>query len=239
MHNDELRYDRRSNMVFTNKMIALVAASLAFNTMLCAGSWEQLAGNAGDLSKNAVNMPAAQNSVRLTAAGPDVFLYFAPKGYVPRKNNAPYRGGAKTKILMQDLPESWPSKAAFMEDVKNLAHRILIINTQADNSVEAYDKMRAVWERGIPIRYSESGPDFERCLSKPGLLASTGGTDISMCRTLIDNEDLIGAAQVLIHETAHIAGNRNECYATLLELSAMEKAGLPSFSNGYVDECEL
>jgi hypothetical protein len=92
------------------------------------------------------------------------------------------------------------------------------------------------------IKWPVTGYDFGGCT--PGTLAFVvrGGTTIHLCSIVITSAaiQVMGLAQTLVHEAAHVAGFYNECDATKLEVSAMRlAAGGLAYVNDYVAQCGI
>lgn len=89
------------------------------------------------------------------------------------------------------------------------------------------------------IQFPKEGYDFAACTEKTlGFVYLYDKSRIYLCGYALDNLRSQGLAQVLVHESAHLAGLRNECDATLIEITAMLFGrGSLVFRNGYVEKC--
>jgi|GEM_PF-3792884 len=89
--------------------------------------------------------------------------------------------------------------------------------------------------RFMPNTYKTCRPEARNT----GFVKSTKGTTIYVCQGS-ENEPIGAKAQFLIHESSHLAGMKNECDATRMEIEAMTLgAGAPADRNGYADRCGL
>lgn len=83
--------------------------------------------------------------------------------------------------------------------------------------------------------------DFEGCRSDDylGYVDGSLTSTIFICKTTLTKKpDYI--AQVLIHESAHLAGEIDECRTTRWEVLAFRMAGLPlTHENGYMEHCKI
>ncbi len=64
----------------------------------------------------------------------------------------------------------------------------------------------------------------------------TETSDINVCSIALEYSNEI-LAQVLIHESIHIAGVEDECGTTYIETHIVHFAGQKPFENGYVESC--
>jgi hypothetical protein len=215
-------------------ILAIISSAVTY-----AGPLEQLTGGQVLPSENTLDIPAAQSPCpaqgRL-AALPDL----GSEVYIPRENLALY------PEEIEEIPLINPSvftgtKSPFTNRISEIVAEILAINTRSDPYAAVYNAMYNAWQRGILIKANKQGFDFEKCVQKPDVLAFTyvGTEKIYMCRLLVERMNTQDTAQTLIHETAHVIGYDNECGVTKLEMTAMRKAGMKPYRNGYADKCGL
>ncbi len=83
------------------------------------------------------------------------------------------------------------------------------------------------------------GYDFVSCDDQTLAYAVVNGNDIYLCaRVFSKSIDII--AQILIHESIHLNGVRNECITTRIEAHAMINSGIGlQFKNAYFDQCNI
>lgn len=93
------------------------------------------------------------------------------------------------------------------------------------------------------IRWLPHGQNFPHCTSKPGIRAFVpkGSGTIHLCATLFDEDwDQSSLAQILLHESAHVAGVHDECLTTKYEIGALKLAKKSiSFKSNYWKSCHI
>jgi hypothetical protein len=90
------------------------------------------------------------------------------------------------------------------------------------------------------VDYPKEGKDFLFC--REGVLGYVymGSSVIQVCAIMLDSFDEKAIAQNIIHEAAHVAGYRNECVATAVEIMVMRDAtGSLAYENDYMADCGL
>ena len=129
----------------------------------------------------------------------------------------------------------------------------MILYSAADKSVEMGLEESAEFFNEIagilaysPIVWPEPDiEEFDLCMEDSGILAFVVpdfSENIFLCGRLVSLPDLSLKAlgQILIHESVHLAGYRDECAATLIEVRAMQRSGQGlAFRNGYMDKCGI
>ncbi len=93
------------------------------------------------------------------------------------------------------------------------------------------------------IQWLPHGQNFPHCLKKPGIRAfvTNGTSTIHLCATLFDEDwDQDSMAQILLHESAHVAGIHDECLTTKYEIGALKLAKKSiSFKSDYWKTCHI
>lgn len=93
------------------------------------------------------------------------------------------------------------------------------------------------------VRFLPWGQDFPHCKKKEGIRAfvTRGSGIIRLCETLFkENWDKSSLAQILLHESAHVAGIHDECMATKYEVGSLKLAKKRiSFENDYWKQCQI
>lgn len=120
----------------------------------------------------------------------------------------------------------------------DVAREILELNAKSEPHASVYQAMLDKLP-GVKIVTPERGTNFPVCVKRPDMLAVTLGTYIYICRGAVSRLTSQEAAQVVIHEMAHVLGYFNECDATRFEITAMRKAKREFFVNCYAEQCGL
>lgn len=131
--------------------------------------------------------------------------------------------------------------------------RALLILSKAQKDEKTDQKFKKIFPKvenklkETKILYPEQGYDYKAC--KEEVLAFVVPLRtwlpiknvIHLCnRVAYGNHDAKYLAQILIHESAHLARYLNECSATRIEVAAMRGSGEGlAFSNGYMEECGI
>lgn len=93
------------------------------------------------------------------------------------------------------------------------------------------------------VRFLPWGQDFPGCKKKVGVRAyvTRNSGIIRLCATLFEeNWDKQSLAQILLHESAHVAGIHDECLATKYEVGALKLAKRSiSFKSDYWKKCGI
>ncbi len=93
------------------------------------------------------------------------------------------------------------------------------------------------------IQWLPHGQNFPHCLKKPGIRAfvTHGVRTIHLCANLFEEEwDQNSMAQILLHESAHVAGIHDECQTTKYEIGALKLAKKRiSFQSDYWKSCHI
>ena len=95
--------------------------------------------------------------------------------------------------------------------------------------------------RGTTVTWPNSGQDFRACSANTLAFVIRGINKIHLCaRVARGSVSENYMAQVLIHESAHLAQYLNECDATRVEVNAMRTSGAGlAFRNGYMTQCRI
>ncbi len=93
------------------------------------------------------------------------------------------------------------------------------------------------------IQWLPRGQNYPHCEKKPGVRAYVARNSgiIRLCSTLFDEKwDRPSLAQILLHESAHVAGIHDECMATKYEVGALKLAKKSiSFESDYWKTCKI
>ncbi len=93
------------------------------------------------------------------------------------------------------------------------------------------------------VQYLPRGQNYPHCEKKPGVRAfvTRGSGIIRLCSTLFDEKwDRSSLAQILLHESAHVAEIHDECMATKYEIGALKLAKKSiSFESDYWKTCKI
>ena len=92
--------------------------------------------------------------------------------------------------------------------------------------------------RSAQIAWPSGDQTFRGCKEKTLAYAYIGGPKrIYLCRLSYEFNEK-GLAQILVHESAHLQGYKDECDATFIEVGAVRWAGEDlAFKNAYWDSC--
>lgn len=143
----------------------------------------------------------------------------APARAVSSRPQPAQSTGNTRSYLMRDYPEALRANEILADAYSKTAYRNYSIVREALNRSE--------------ILEPAPGLDFRHCLDNPGVLAFThaGQPRIYLCRALLDRKRSYTpsyyetyVAEVLIHESVHVAGTRDECFTTRLQYSAMNES---------------
>ena len=128
------------------------------------------------------------------------------------------------------------------ETVRNLA--LTILNEASDRS--SIPEATIYKTVSLALKYAAfklppPGKDLRQCLTEKNVLAfvmsSQLGT-IHLCARALKGTSWKKLAQIFIHEATHVAGVRDECISTRIEVGAMRNSGRGlSFKNGYMQRC--
>lgn len=199
---------------------------------------------------NAIAAPAGETLNSIVPAGSEIAV---PASEAPVAVGVSRLGGisiAAPDILtdaqyaeIQKTPaESYfgEDKARFTPSVKARVANILSRNAARGEYRGVYSRMYQRWMRGVPVRMASGPKDFAACdQTTLAYTYSGGGSPIYLCRTEIREYSEIHTVESLIHEMAHVVGYDDECDATRLERTALQKLGMTPFTNGYVAKCGL
>lgn len=91
------------------------------------------------------------------------------------------------------------------------------------------------------VSWPAPGRDFQACGESTLAFVFRGGSTIHLCaRVAHGRVSDKAAAQILIHEAAHVQGYYNECEATRVEVNAMTLSGEGlAFRNDYMPRCGI
>ncbi len=93
------------------------------------------------------------------------------------------------------------------------------------------------------VQYLPRGQNYPHCEKKPGVRAfvTRDSGIIRLCSTLFDEKwDRSSLAQILLHESAHVADIHDECMATKYEIGALKLAKKSiSFESDYWKTCKI
>lgn len=93
------------------------------------------------------------------------------------------------------------------------------------------------------VRFLPWGQDFPHCGKKEGIRAFVVRDSgiIRLCATLFkENWDKKSLSQILLHESAHVAGIHDECLATKYEVGALKLAKKNiAFQSDYWKQCQI
>jgi|GEM_PF-5265558 len=105
------------------------------------------------------------------------------------------------------------------------------------NDKAMFKKMQEAWEKGIKVT-KPNGKDMSECAKGAAAFVYPGQPHIYVCDSALKMpKDEMN--QILVHETTHVCGNKNECRATDIEQKAMRKVGITPVANGYAAGCGL
>ncbi|MDD2772452.1 MAG: M35 family metallo-endopeptidase [Elusimicrobiales bacterium] len=105
------------------------------------------------------------------------------------------------------------------------------------NDKAMFKKMQEAWEKGIKVT-KPNGKDMSECAKGAAAFVYPGQPHIYVCDSALKMpKDEMN--QILVHETTHVCGNKNECRATDIEQKAMRKVGVTPIANGYAAGCGL
>jgi len=143
----------------------------------------------------------------------------APKE-IPRKNFKKTRHMANYGAVVQ---RCWNAAVSYLRQASEY--------TEISNTADAVYDAR--------VNFPHEGYDYNKCGGSTLAYAYPGG-NIYLCAVLLDNGDPDAIIQTIIHEGAHVAGYRNECTATKIEVVTMRTAGGGlAYRNDYMNPCGI
>jgi len=131
------------------------------------------------------------------------------------------------------------SKAKSTVDVDAKAMGLVLAReaVRQDPALDLFKMLESQVQKNT-VHKADYGEEFKGCSSRVLAFAIVGKPDIYLCKLAFSYEKVY-VGQIVIHETAHTMGIRDECVATQVERLVMNAAGVPPFDNGYVSECGL
>ena len=136
------------------------------------------------------------------------------------------------------------SRGPALEMAKNLALTILSDAAAATEPAQrTIFKTLMVALESAKLDVPEPGKDLKQCQREQNVLAFVMTSEphtIHLCQRALAKGQKKSLAQILIHETSHVAGVYDECQATRIEVAAMRdsRVGL-AFHNGYMGRCGI
>ena len=147
-----------------------------------------------------------------------------------------------TILMGINLAVTSSAKADDLSTERALAVQILLKAASNAGSVALQNKFLQMSQilQSAPLNVPPDGSDFQNCdAGKLAYTAPTISNGIYICN-LLQSQGSLYIAQVLIHESAHLAGYPNECDATTIEMAAMNASGVGLvMRNAYMDGCGL
>ncbi|MCX5792651.1 MAG: hypothetical protein NTY45_10655 [Elusimicrobia bacterium] len=151
------------------------------------------------------------------------------------------RSSQRAAPVTNDRPAG-SNKSSFSGNaaLRVLIYDILDVNAASGPDSKVFKKIRAAYLK-VNVHEPEAGQDFSDCLVHPSGLASarTGDLHVFMCRKLVEMDDTMLTAQILIHEMTHVIGIADECEAVRLEMAAMRNANYVPAHRELATKCGL
>lgn len=158
-----------------------------------------------------------------------------------------YEDSNVTKLVKKNTNKNYSSFLGTREKVekgRSFGSYVLSLASDYDHGKynDLFDSLAPfIWK--ADIKWPKNGYDFKGCDENTlAFVILKGGKPLQtiyLCANAIENYSAgKSMAQILIHETAHLAGFSDECDATTIEVGAMLFSGEGlAFRNAYMEKC--